>query len=113
MNERLYEMKFSPFQCLGCFPTPILALSWYISYFLINIDTIESKLRLEKSLENERSDSKQKIEKLQSLLDQEKEERRKDKEEASSNFDSLNERFNLIQVYNKYLDIVNWSVLNL
>lgn len=66
----------------------------------LTLDAVELKLGLEKSFENEKTNAKQKAEELQASLNREKEERRKEKEEASSRYDTLNRRFEEAQVNN-------------
>lgn len=64
-------------------------------------NAIEYKLRLEKTLQNEKADNKQKIEDVQVLLSQEKEERRKEKEEAENRYEALNQKYRFRESENK------------
>ncbi|XP_065216639.1 Golgi integral membrane protein 4-like [Planococcus citri] len=64
-------------------------------------NAIEYKLRLEKTLQNEKADNKQKIEDVQVILSQEKEERRKEKEEAENRYDALNQKYRFKESENK------------
>lgn len=75
------------------------------------LDAVELKLGLEKSFENEKTNAKQKAEELQAALNQEKEERRKEKEEASSRYDTLNRRFEEAQVKIFYPNLLQFRIL--
>ena len=62
------------------------------------LGAIDFKLRLEKSLENEKTEGKRKSDDLQARLEQERKDREKDESEANSKYDSLNAKFAALQV---------------